>query len=247
MEQWSEEQQQGHAMLVGVCDDIEMQEDLTGEQEDQTFLAYWWKQLHRCLVIADSLDADLAGTPLGGPIQWPELDVNHEPLPSMPPNEETIEHAANQYDEEQVKMQEEAQQEWEEHQDQLRARAAQQWDDWALASEMGAPSKRLRIQVVLSSPNSSSSSHITVPQPRMGTPLQLSLTFSMEDSDTCASNPPSLPTTTVTEEHSTSPQRAGAADRDEQDYGKPNEGLSTSSTTTTMQGLAEEMEEHSFM
>ena len=40
VEQWTEEQQQGHAMLVGLCDDIDVQENLTGCLEDQEFLRH---------------------------------------------------------------------------------------------------------------------------------------------------------------------------------------------------------------
>ena len=104
-------------------------------------------------MLADSLGVNLMHTPLKGPVHWPEEQEDLEAPTSV--NHTVSQHLMDEYEDEQTKLQEEARQEWKLHQEELRARAHQQWEDWALASEMGVPAKRIRLQVALISAGSS--------------------------------------------------------------------------------------------
>ena len=191
-EHWNGDIQEGHAMLVGICDQSGPGLMEPANDEDREFVTQWWRKLLPLLQNLDRLHYMLEGTHLAPALEGPEPPVL---LDDTPVNDTNItldlEDTRDQYDAELRLDEAEAERQANDYVTTRDRSDAKTWDDWAMADEMGKSSKKPRRRLILElqslQPGSSSSStSISVPLPDPPQHVAVSLRLSVANNNTDA-------------------------------------------------------------
>ena len=191
-EHWNGEIQEGHAMLVGICDQSGPGLMEPTNEEDREFVKQWWRKLLPLLQNLDRLHYMQEGTNLAPAVEWPEPPVL---LDDTPVNDsdmaQILENTRDQYEAELQREEAETQCLADDYTTTRDRSDAKNWDDWAMADEMGKASKKPRRRLILElqSPqpgSSSSSTSISVPLPDPPQHVAVNLRLSVENNNTDA-------------------------------------------------------------